>query len=85
MHRLVNDRNALLPRLLNNELIQPPFYDAEISSKAFDDEVWKIYATASASTREIYDKGETPGQEPHKNPIIRWMLRDVLANRSRHT
>lgn len=84
MHRLINDRSSLLPALRSIESMKPPFYDAEIASVAFDEEVRNIYENARPSTKRIYDMGEAVGQEHYLNPIIRWMLRYVLASRSRH-
>ena len=75
MQRLFDSRKCLRPELVDDETVVLPYRLDQIAESSFQQEVEKIYKTASRQTRGIYDLTNT-GDGRHW--VIRWMLWRVV-------
>lgn len=72
---MCGDRSILKPKYASAER---PFAAAQVSETAFRDAVMRIWTSAGANTRMMYERGRTGGGD---NWIIAWMLYSIFRAR----
>ena len=73
--------NSLLPRLINDPNVKPPYSNTQISEAAMHRETLYIFETARPETRHIYERGHYIEGGNEENWIIKWLLWHVFRYR----
>ncbi|KAF2157259.1 hypothetical protein K461DRAFT_13321 [Myriangium duriaei CBS 260.36] len=79
--RMSANPHSLLPRLINDPTVKPPYSNTQISEAAMHRETLYIYQTARPETRAIYDRGHYMEGGTEENWIIKWLLWHVFRYR----
>jgi hypothetical protein len=82
--RLVQDRNALLPRFRHNPAIRAPFHRTQLDYKAFLKEAKTIYELACPETRARYDLAKDMPSSKDPNAAVKWLLWQALRQGEQH-
>lgn len=73
--------NSLLPQLVNDPSVKPPYSNTQISESAMHRETLYIYRTARPETRLYYERGHYMEGDTEENWIIKWLLWHVFRYR----
>lgn len=79
--RMSASPQSLIPRLINDPNVKPPYSNTQISEAAMHRETIYIYRTARSETRAIYDRGHYIEGGAEENWIIKWLLWHVFRYR----
>ncbi|KAF2224921.1 hypothetical protein BDZ85DRAFT_187116, partial [Elsinoe ampelina] len=72
--RMSASANSLLPHLLHDPTVKPPYSNTQISESAMHQETIYIYRTARPETRVFYERGHYMEGDAEENWIIKWLL-----------
>ncbi|KAG8627595.1 hypothetical protein KVT40_005078 [Elsinoe batatas] len=72
---------SLLPHLLHDPTVKPPYSNTQISESAMHQETIYIYRTARPETRVFYERGHYMEGDAEENWIIKWLLWHVFRYR----
>lgn len=79
--RMSANPNSLLPRLVHDPNVRPPYSNTQISEAAMHRETLHIFEIARPETRPIYERGHYFEGGNEENWIIKWLLWHVFRYR----
>lgn len=79
--RMSENPHSLLPQLINDPTLRPPYSNTHISETAMHRETLYIYQTARPDTKAVYDLGHYVEGGTEENWIIKWLLWHVFRYR----
>ncbi|PNS20908.1 hypothetical protein CAC42_2839 [Sphaceloma murrayae] len=79
--RMSASPSSLLPQLINDPNVKPPYSNTQISEAAMHRETLYIYRTARPETRVYYERGHYLEGDTEENWIIKWLLWHVFRYR----
>jgi len=79
--RMSENPENLLPELISDPNVKPPFSNTQINENAMHNETLNIYRLARPETRRYYERGHYWEGESEENWIIRWLLWHVFRYR----
>jgi len=72
---------SLLPHLINDPNVKPPYSNTQICENAMHDEILFIYRNARPETKTFYDLGHYVDSDIEENWVIKWLLWHVFRYR----
>lgn len=79
--RMSANPRSLLPQLIDDPKVKPPYSNTQISEAAMHRETLYIYQIARPETRPIYERGHYTEGGTEENWIIKWLLWHVFRYR----
>lgn len=79
--RMSNSTACLLPELVNDPSVKPPYSNTQIRESAMHAQTLHIYETARPQTRMYYELGHYRDGDSEENWVIKWLLWHVFRYR----